>query len=185
MACLRFIELDSAALLLNQGFGLFDVNVNPVGAPCSASDRFLKFDALRDVLNTENILKYLDPERMAVYLFLTLRGFFPLVIKLSGRFTSLHIRHTIPSPLMRFCANYSIRTLGRQGGRTDGKSGKTLVVLHIFAGSLPEKVSLPVPDNAVRIDAVLSSEKNGVRLKDGRIEIEIRANFEAVAAALS
>ena len=39
---------------------------------------------------------------------------------------------------------------------------------------------------ASRIDTVLSSEDNGVRLtEDGELEIELRANFEAVAAALS
>ncbi|MCR5683248.1 MAG: alpha-galactosidase [Clostridiales bacterium] len=68
--------------------------------------------------------------------------------------------------------------------RTDKNTGRTLVVLHTFAGGLPEKVRIPV--TASRIDAVLSSEDNGVRLtEDGELEIELRANFEAVAAALS
>ncbi len=68
--------------------------------------------------------------------------------------------------------------------RTEKKTGRTLVVLHTFAGALPEKVRVPV--KASRIDAVLTSEDNGIRLTgDGELEIEIRANFEAVAAALS
>ena len=68
--------------------------------------------------------------------------------------------------------------------RADKNTGRTLVVLHTFAGELPEKVRIPV--KASQIDAVLSSEDNGVRLtEDGVLEIEIRANFEAVAAALS
>ena len=68
--------------------------------------------------------------------------------------------------------------------RTDKNTGRTLVVLHTFAGGLPEKVWIPV--TASRIDTVLSSEDNGVRLtEDGELEIELRANFEAVAAALS
>ena len=68
--------------------------------------------------------------------------------------------------------------------RTEKMTGRTLVVLHTFAGALPEKVRIPV--KASRIDAVLTSEDNGIRLTgDGELEIEIRANFEAVAAALS
>ncbi|MBO6052160.1 MAG: alpha-galactosidase [Clostridia bacterium] len=68
--------------------------------------------------------------------------------------------------------------------RADKNTGRTLVVLHTFAGELPEKVRIPM--KASQIDAVLSSEDNGVRLtEDGALEIEIRANFEAVAAALS
>ena len=68
--------------------------------------------------------------------------------------------------------------------RADKNTGRTLVVLHTFAGELPEKVRIPV--KASQIDAVLSSEDNGIRLtEDGALEIEIRANFEAVATALS
>jgi alpha-galactosidase len=67
--------------------------------------------------------------------------------------------------------------------RTDRKTGKVLVVLHTFAGELPEKVRIPV--RAAKIDAVLKSEDNEIRLAGDTLEIELRANFEAVAAALS
>ncbi len=69
--------------------------------------------------------------------------------------------------------------------RADKNTGRTLVVLHAFAGRLPERVALPV--SASRIEGVLSSENNAVRLlNDGReLEIELRANFEAVAVSLS
>ena len=63
------------------------------------------------------------------------------------------------------------------------KTGKTLVVLHTFAGDLPETVRIPV--NAAKVDAVLSSEDNEIRLTGDMLEIKLRANFEAVAAALS
>ena len=67
--------------------------------------------------------------------------------------------------------------------RREEKSGRTLVVLHTFGGELPGKVALPV--NAAHIDAVLCSEGNAVELKDGMLEIGLRANFEAVAVLLS
>ena len=66
--------------------------------------------------------------------------------------------------------------------RREKKSGRTLAVLHTFGGELPEKVSLPV--NASQIDAVLCSEDNGITLRDGMLEVELRANFEAVAVLL-
>ncbi|MBR5679562.1 MAG: hypothetical protein IKX19_02830, partial [Clostridia bacterium] len=66
--------------------------------------------------------------------------------------------------------------------RREEKSGRTLVVLHTFGGELPEKVSLPV--NASRIDAVLCSEDNDIRLADETLTVGLRANFEAAAVLL-
>ncbi|MBQ3956063.1 MAG: alpha-galactosidase [Clostridia bacterium] len=65
----------------------------------------------------------------------------------------------------------------------DRKTGKTLVVLHTFEGPLPERVTIPV--KAGRIDDVLSTEGNEIRLTEDGLVIELRANFEAVAVSLS
>ena len=98
MARLGFVKRDPAALLLDQGFGLFDINVDPVGASGPAADRLLEFDPLGDVLNAEDILKDFDPERMAVDLFLSLIRLFPLVLKLSGCFAPLWVCHNPSRP---------------------------------------------------------------------------------------
>ncbi len=66
--------------------------------------------------------------------------------------------------------------------RYDEKTGKTLVVLHTFGGEFPEKVRIPV--SAARISETVCSEGNAVSLSDGLLEIELKANFEAVAVVL-
>lgn len=62
-------------------------------------------------------------------------------------------------------------------------AGETLLVVHTFGGELPSKVRIPV--DATRIADVLCSEGNAVALADGCVEVEIKANFEAIAVALN
>ena len=69
--------------------------------------------------------------------------------------------------------------------RRDGKSGKTLAVLHTFGGELPPEVTLPVPGGTSRIEDTLCSENNEIRLTDEGLVIPLHANFEAVAVLLS
>ena len=56
-------------------------------------------------------------------------------------------------------------------------------MLHTFEGPLPERVTIPV--KAGRIDDVLSTEGNEIRLTEDGLVIELRTNFEAVAVSLS
>ncbi|MGN1410850.1 MAG: glycoside hydrolase family 36 protein, partial [Eubacteriales bacterium] len=63
--------------------------------------------------------------------------------------------------------------------RRESGSGRTLLVLHTFGGDLPEKVHIPV--SAKCVTDVLCSEGNTVALTEDGVEIELKANFEAVA----
>ncbi len=64
------------------------------------------------------------------------------------------------------------------------KAGKeTLAVLHTFGGDLPAQAELPV--EADRILRVMCSENNRVALRDGRLTVELKAPFEAVAVHLA
>jgi len=67
--------------------------------------------------------------------------------------------------------------------RTETGGRRTLVVLHTFGGALPDRVSLPVSGR--RVEASLCSEGNDIRLRDGKLEIELKANFEAAAVLLA
>jgi alpha-galactosidase len=67
--------------------------------------------------------------------------------------------------------------------RFDRESAKTLAVVHTFGGSFPERVRIPVEASA--IDEVLCSEGNAVTLTDGYLEVELKANFEGIAVALT
>ena len=60
---------------------------------------------------------------------------------------------------------------------------ETLAVIHTFGGEIPGRVSLPV--KAGRILRVMSSEGNRVTLEDGRLIVELKAPFEAVAVHLA
>ena len=64
--------------------------------------------------------------------------------------------------------------------RTDGK--ETLAVIHAFGGEIPEQVTLPV--KADQILRVMCSEENRVTLEDGKLTVELKAPFEAVAVYL-
>ena len=66
--------------------------------------------------------------------------------------------------------------------RADKATGRTLVVIHTFGGNFPKKIRLPVQSN--RIADTLCSEGNTVTLADGVLEIQLKANFEAIAVAL-
>ncbi len=61
-------------------------------------------------------------------------------------------------------------------------TGETLLVVHTFGGEFPDRVRIPV--RAARISEALCSEDNRITLADGLLEIELKANFEAVAVAL-
>ena len=63
------------------------------------------------------------------------------------------------------------------------QSGKeTLVTVHTFDGTLPEKITLPV--SASRILQTMCSENNAISLENGCLTIELKANFEAIAVHL-
>lgn len=56
------------------------------------------------------------------------------------------------------------------------------MVLHTFGGELPEKVHIPV--SADCIADVLCSEDNEIILTRNGVDIQLKQNFEAVAAVL-
>ena len=59
---------------------------------------------------------------------------------------------------------------------------ETLAVIHTFGGTIPEMVVLPV--RGKQILRVMCSEGNAVTLEDGRLSVELKAPFEAVAVHL-
>ena len=59
---------------------------------------------------------------------------------------------------------------------------ETLVTVHTFGGDIPDMISLPV--KAEKILDVLSSEKNEITISGGRLNIQLKSGFEALAAAL-
>ena len=59
---------------------------------------------------------------------------------------------------------------------------EALVVIHTFGGTIPEKVVLPV--RGKQILRVMCTEGNAVILEDGRLSVELKAPFEAVAVHL-
>ena len=61
--------------------------------------------------------------------------------------------------------------------------GETLAVLHTFGGRLPDQVTVPV--RAGRILRTMCSENNQITLRNGQLNVEIRAPFEAVAVHLA
>ncbi|MBE6936302.1 MAG: alpha-galactosidase, partial [Ruminococcaceae bacterium] len=62
------------------------------------------------------------------------------------------------------------------------EDGKTLMVIHTFAGKYPEKITLPV--NASRILRTMDSEQNAITLENGQLTVELKADFEAIAVYL-
>ena len=63
--------------------------------------------------------------------------------------------------------------------RYDEGTNATLAVIHTFGGEIPKCVSLPV--NNGMISDVLCSEGNTVVLENGRLNVELKENFEAAA----
>ena len=61
--------------------------------------------------------------------------------------------------------------------RTEG--GETLAVIHTFGGSFPRSVTFPVAGS--RILRVMNSEDNRVTMENGKLTVELKASFEAVA----
>ncbi len=65
----------------------------------------------------------------------------------------------------------------RQAGK------ETLAVIHAFGGSIPRQLELPVEGQAIQ--RVMCSENNHVSLADGKLTVELKAPFEAVAVHLA
>jgi alpha-galactosidase len=64
--------------------------------------------------------------------------------------------------------------------RTSGEG--TLAVIHTFGGTHPDRVTIPV--SGEKILRVMCSEENAVSLADGKLTVELKAPFEAVAVHL-
>ena len=64
--------------------------------------------------------------------------------------------------------------------REDAVSGRILLVLHTFGGELPESVKIPMP--SCRLSDLLCSENNRIEVLNSAVRIQLKANFEAVAA---
>ncbi len=59
---------------------------------------------------------------------------------------------------------------------------ETLAVIHTFGGEIPDRVGLPA--EARRIRQIICSEGNRVSLENGKLSVELKAPFEAVAVLL-
>ena len=59
------------------------------------------------------------------------------------------------------------------------KDGQALIVIHTFGGEIPAQITLPV--QATRIAGILCSEQNHVSLTEGKLTVELKAPFEAIA----
>ena len=64
--------------------------------------------------------------------------------------------------------------------RTDGR--RTLAVIHTFGGEYPSHIELPVRASSIR--NTLCSEGNGISLSGGILNVELKADFEAIAVLL-
>ena len=63
------------------------------------------------------------------------------------------------------------------------KAGKeTLAVIHTFGGNFPPEISLPAEANGIL--RYICSEENRVALENGRLTVELKAPFEAIAVHL-
>ena len=95
--------------------------------------------------------------------------------------------HVIKNGVSSFYGETGVSYVEPQGwqavARYDAESGKTLLVVHTFDGPIPERVRIPV--SALRIEEVLCSEGNRVTLTNGFAEVELKANFEALAILLT
>ena len=65
----------------------------------------------------------------------------------------------------------------------DAETGKTLLVVHTFGGSLPP--SIRIPTGATAVEEVLCSENNRVSLSEGFVEVQLKAGFEGIAVVLN
>ena len=95
------------------------------------------------------------------------------------------VRHIIRDGISTFAGNTSESWRHPRGWQAViRKAGtETLAVIHTFGGDYPEMVSLPV--EAGRILRVMSSEENEVSLADGKLDVRLKASFEAVAVHLA
>lgn len=94
--------------------------------------------------------------------------------------------HVIRRGISAFYGETNVSYLEPEGwqavSRYDAETGKTLLVIHTFGGSIPERVRIPT--SATEIEEVICSEGNCVSLADGFVEVELKANFEGIALAL-
>ena len=104
MTCLRFIQSDTERLLFDQDMGLQNIHINALGVAISTDDLLLKVHAVRDMIGAENILKHVNPVGAGI---LVLAAFpVPFVIKLSGSFPLLRIRHEWSPSIFRIIEFY-------------------------------------------------------------------------------
>ena len=76
-----------------------------------------------------------------------------------------------------------LRPTGWQAvARRSPTTGETLLVVHTFGGDLPETIRIPM--QATSVEDVLCSEDNEIRLCGDSVEVQLKANFEAIAVAL-
>ena len=64
--------------------------------------------------------------------------------------------------------------------RTAGE--ETLVTVHTFGGAFPEQITLPVSSSGIR--RTMCSENNRISFSDGKLTVQLKAPFEAVAVHL-
>ena len=104
MTCLRFIQSDTERLLFDQDMGLRNIHINALGVAISTDDLLLKVHTVRDMIGAENILKNINPVGAGI---LVLAAFpVPFVIKLSGSFPLLSIRHEWSPSIFRIIGFY-------------------------------------------------------------------------------
>ena len=93
-------------------------------------------------------------------------------------------RHIIRDGVSSFYGNVSASWRHPEGWqavlRTSGS--ETLAVIHTFGGGFPEKITLPVPSQAIQ--RVMCSESNRVACSDNCLTVHLNAPFEAVAVHL-
>ena len=94
------------------------------------------------------------------------------------------VRHIIRDGVSSFFGEISASWRHPEGWQAVVRraGNETLAVIHTFGGGFPEKITLPVQDAGIR--SVMCSENNAVILEDGKLTVELKAPFEAVAVYL-
>ncbi len=94
------------------------------------------------------------------------------------------VRHIIRDGVSVFCGDTSESWRHPRGWQAViRKAGsETLAVIHTFGGDYPEQAVLPVETG--KILRVMCSEENRVSLEDGKLTVQMKAPFEAIAVYL-
>ena len=95
------------------------------------------------------------------------------------------VRHIIRDGISAFYGNTSESWRHPRGWQAVVRraGGETLAVIHTFGGDFPEKITLPVEASEIR--RVMCSEGNRAVLEDGKLTVELKAPFEAIAVHLA